>query len=253
MLRFFGKIRRQLAADNDIPKYLRYAVGEILLVVIGILIALQINNLNELRKQKISDISFLESMRSEIVLDTSLMFSRISHYESINEDIEKAVDILNDTLPPSKSETEHIASVVVQLEILVPLYKNITRNDFILASGTLNRIDPELNQKYLSYLDLMKFGYDLTNKVAQSLQSIVINNVYSKVKLNLMFSDDTNVQFDIKKLRKDQLFINAFHESVLYRNVTLVNSLNHPFERAKEVLSDIDSYIEINNIPIQTD
>ncbi len=47
MLRFFSKRRYQLAAENRAAKYLRYAIGEILLVVIGILIALQVNNWNE--------------------------------------------------------------------------------------------------------------------------------------------------------------------------------------------------------------
>ena len=49
MLRIFRNIRQKLAAENNIAKYLRYAIGEIFLVVIGILIALQINNWNENR------------------------------------------------------------------------------------------------------------------------------------------------------------------------------------------------------------
>ena len=58
MVRIFKSIRQKLAAQNlpdrqagKVAAYLRYAIGEILLVVIGILIALQINNWNELRNK----------------------------------------------------------------------------------------------------------------------------------------------------------------------------------------------------------
>ena len=52
MIPFFRKIRKQMADDNKPMKYARYAIGEIALVVIGILIALAINNWNESRKLK---------------------------------------------------------------------------------------------------------------------------------------------------------------------------------------------------------
>jgi hypothetical protein len=51
MIPFFRKIRKKMADDNKPMKYMRYAIGEIVLVVIGILIALQINNWNEDRKE----------------------------------------------------------------------------------------------------------------------------------------------------------------------------------------------------------
>ena len=47
MIPFFRKIRKKMADDNQALKYIRYAIGEIVLVVIGILIALQINNWNK--------------------------------------------------------------------------------------------------------------------------------------------------------------------------------------------------------------
>jgi hypothetical protein len=55
MLTFFRKIRKKLANDNKPLKYMRYALGEILLVMIGILLALQVNNWNEERKDRIKE------------------------------------------------------------------------------------------------------------------------------------------------------------------------------------------------------
>ncbi|MCK5400695.1 MAG: hypothetical protein KAJ28_03595 [Flavobacteriaceae bacterium] len=58
MIKFFRKIRQNLIMENKTSKYLKYAIGEILLVVIGILIALQINNWNEERKNRILEADY---------------------------------------------------------------------------------------------------------------------------------------------------------------------------------------------------
>ncbi len=65
MLKFFRRIRQRLLKEGQLSTYLLYAIGEILLVVIGILIALQINNWNEERKAKKEEISTLKELMSE--------------------------------------------------------------------------------------------------------------------------------------------------------------------------------------------
>jgi len=66
MIKFFRKIRRHLLIENKLSKYLLYAVGEILLVVIGILIALQINNQNDLRKDRIKELHYLGNIKTDL-------------------------------------------------------------------------------------------------------------------------------------------------------------------------------------------
>ncbi len=70
MLNFFRKIRKNILSVGNTRKYFKYALGEILLVVIGILIALQINNWNENRKFKIVEITKLTKLVEELVLDS---------------------------------------------------------------------------------------------------------------------------------------------------------------------------------------
>ena len=69
MMKFFIKVRQKLLSDNKFRKYLVYAIGEILLVVIGILIALQVNNWNEYNKERILEIEILEEIRENLLKD----------------------------------------------------------------------------------------------------------------------------------------------------------------------------------------
>ena len=69
MLRFFRQIRQRLLTNNRFSKYLLYAVGEILLVVIGILIAIQLDDLNDRRKERDLEIKILQEIIQNIQTD----------------------------------------------------------------------------------------------------------------------------------------------------------------------------------------
>ena len=69
MIPFFRKIRKKMADENKPMKYTRYAIGEIVLVVIGILIALQINTWNEERKTRIIETKTLKEIRANLEMD----------------------------------------------------------------------------------------------------------------------------------------------------------------------------------------
>lgn len=67
MIKFFRNIRQNLLSEGKTSKYLKYALGEIILVVIGILIALQINTWNEQRKIKNKEILYLKSLHKDLL------------------------------------------------------------------------------------------------------------------------------------------------------------------------------------------
>ena len=80
MLKFFRRIRQRLISDHKFTKYLLYAVGETVLIVIGILIALQINNWNENRKESRAIKSVLIEIKEDLIEDQlELMHSIEQH------------------------------------------------------------------------------------------------------------------------------------------------------------------------------
>lgn len=76
MIKFFRKIRQNLLSESKFSKYLIYAIGEIILVVIGILIALQINNWNEKQKEEKSELLILKTLQKDFI-ENKKMYSEI--------------------------------------------------------------------------------------------------------------------------------------------------------------------------------
>ncbi len=86
-MKIFRNVRQKLAAENKVMAYLRYAIGEIFLVVIGILIALQVNNWNSVRIEKNKESVYLKNIKRDLIeqsrsiddqLNTELDFSKMA-------------------------------------------------------------------------------------------------------------------------------------------------------------------------------
>ena len=95
MLKFFRRLRRKLLDEGKMRRYLIYAIGEILLVVIGILIALQINNWNSNRLNGIAEYTYLTRLSEDIKKDT-INFSWIARTaKSKQEMLERILNYIN--------------------------------------------------------------------------------------------------------------------------------------------------------------
>ncbi len=103
MIKFFRKIRQNLLMENKTGKYLKYAIGEIVLVVIGILIALQINNWNENSKERYVEQEYLVSLKEEFNHNLIELDSVVKS-NTFNRD--NAVELSNLMGPDSPSITE---------------------------------------------------------------------------------------------------------------------------------------------------
>ena len=98
MIKFFRPIRKALLMENKTSKYFKYAIGEIILVVIGILIALQINTWNESRKATNEENKILTALQSDFIVskerieETMVMQNRVMDYSRILVDIHERQD-----------------------------------------------------------------------------------------------------------------------------------------------------------------
>jgi len=109
MLKFFRTIRKKLIEEDNVRKYLLYAVGEILLVVIGILIALQVNNWNEQRKTLNNVNQTIQEIRSNLYQD----LNRLESQQQFAEDLINNINILQ-----NKGSTMPLDSLDVRMDMM---------------------------------------------------------------------------------------------------------------------------------------
>ena len=95
MIKFFRTIRQQLITQNKVSKYLLYAIGEIVLVMIGILLALQVNNLNEERKDRVKSHDVLMEIRENIQFNTSQFKAEIREEKIVIKSIDIVLENVN--------------------------------------------------------------------------------------------------------------------------------------------------------------
>ncbi|MEM6263389.1 MAG: DUF6090 family protein, partial [Bacteroidota bacterium] len=79
MIQFLRRARKKLLAEQKISHYLIYAIGEILLVVLGILIALWINDWNEGQKNARIEAAFLENFKNDLLIDIQTLEEKITY------------------------------------------------------------------------------------------------------------------------------------------------------------------------------
>ncbi|MEZ4897298.1 MAG: DUF6090 family protein [Saprospiraceae bacterium] len=99
MIRLIHRIRRKLMGTGKVRKYLAYAAGEIVLVVIGILIALQINNWNEARKEKRVEVKTLRELRVNLSFNAKSIAGFVEEQQGLVEDLETMIRYLDAGLP----------------------------------------------------------------------------------------------------------------------------------------------------------
>jgi len=183
MIKFFRKIRQNLLSAGKTGQYFKYAIGEILLVVIGIIIALQINNWNEDRKEKLKEAEILsyaiENLRSDslslvnIIDNANAMLQVQNDLISLSQGKMEESDITN-LNPIRKSEPNQIITKKNNLDLPNKVRSQTLKKSilayFLRTDGlefTITNYNELIEQKvrpFLGQKKLLNYGVDLSTR-----------------------------------------------------------------------------------------
>ncbi len=187
MINFFRKKRKSLADDNKVLKYSRYAIGEIVLVVIGILIALQINIWNEDRKERLKEKAYLERLKDDIVYDLRML--------KLNNDFYKDVfDYGNQALLYSEGEKIDSGS---NWNVLVSFFHASQIWPIITSSSTFEELKSSGELSLLQNIELRNtLSFYHGGGLERYNQTMGINPPYRKMVRGLIPSKIQNYMWD---------------------------------------------------------
>jgi len=241
MLTFLRKIRKSLVESGSTRKYLIYALGEILLVMIGILLALQVNNWNENRKARDTENQSLISLKEEFQKNHADLQEHILWKQEVKSEWNTFLrTVSNMTLPVNKRAVRRPVASFANYNI-----SNSTLQS-LLATGKIENLNNDSLKYFLSTWP------DVVNEYQQfqDMHSDFVIDELMHFELNL-FPDDSNSRygydnlFQSSGLRKEML-VKAY-EDMNYQNILLRNFywINIQLEKIEELEEKMDQIIHL--------
>ena len=180
MINFFRKTRKKLADDNRPLKYMRYAIGEIVLVVVGILIALYLNDLKEQKNKNLLKEYYIQAIKTDLTRDQVLI-------NEVIDSVQSQLSLLDDQINRIYDRSATIDTLI-----------KIARYEFASGGFSITYNDNSLNSLVSTgNLNLFETGF---SELLIDLEKAHREEIKLRDNLNSMYSDRLN-EYHLKYTR----------------------------------------------------
>ena len=208
MIPFFRKIRKKMADDNKPMRYARYAIGEILLVVIGILIALQINNWNEENKKGVEANEYLINLLAEFKTNQEDLKTNIEYHKFVKLKTNELSELINPN--PKEISSKRLDTLMFAM-VYYPEFKALNT---LMSSEKLELIDDYKLKTDIAYWKLTYESYRYGLKITydqfmnHAYQFIAENYQIKNIKGSRFEGDKSLFPVDAESILSNPIFEN---------------------------------------------
>ena len=227
-MKLFRNIRQKMINDRNLKRYLFYAVGEILLVMIGISLAFQVSNWDDNRIKKNAEIRFYENIRDQIIDDKQLIKSQVefnnyykARFNFVNEIIEA-----ND-----RSKIDTIGPMVRDLTQYSDFDRQGNIYETLVNSGEIKLLR---NHKIINGIRKLEEIYIYMNRMENIHYDVIMNHVSTIMSPIIKYSNS-----EIKK--PDDLFSYEFQNLV----ISLMQIMTEKDKVYNEALDEIERVLKL--------
>ncbi len=237
----FQKLKRALIKKNKLNSYLKYAVGEIILIVIGILIAVSINNWNKERQRTELKKGIFEVVLNDLKSDTAEVSKILEYYENRRSTFKRVV---NNDLSKTEIKQCNICKYIITSRKLISINERgfSQLNDY--QNSSVQHVDSLAS-------DIINF-YSVTTNSFTTLNDLIETDISNNLKIwrdkypwykDFVFNKQLNEEA-INYFRKSREYKNyvAYHYTIVYNNYVPV--LKYFQNRSKKLLERIDHRLQ---------
>ncbi|TYA53200.1 DUF6090 family protein [Formosa maritima] len=261
MIKFFRKIRQQMIKENKVSRYLLYAIGEIVLVVIGILIALQINNSNLEKKDRILEKQYMTSLLNDLESDITNINQTVSGNTELLNGLN---DLLKMIAAPSTDLTEqrllYLYSVKYTYWYFQAEFSDVTLSQ-LKNAGNFQLIQHHtISEAIINYTLGLEDCYHRYDEIKhyfhehENTQKSIFNLSLAKKVYEFIEEDNNNMLAPIETFNEmtlegnyflkfdNQLFGRYYNDILFYR--TTLNNLNLIITNQKQMAEELMQLIK---------
>jgi len=226
MIKFFRQIRFQLMGQNKTGKYLKYAIGEIVLVVIGILIALQINNFNQNQLDKVEEQNYYKNIKRQLNEDKNVLSSTIDYNNQFLEQFTYAINIIEKN---DRSMVDSLARISINLLEFSDFHRQNNIYEAMVNSGEIKLLK---NHQIIEKLQRLEEKYILINKLedthSKAALEFIVPSLISTLNVYNMSVENIELLYSYKHQNLFTLFVNLMNQkNEVYKNTSdQISSLN---------------------------
>ena len=251
MIKFFRKIRQNLLIENKTGKYFKYAIGEIILVVIGILIALQINNWNENRINRNQEQQILLQLKSEYLENLTEIDNKIRMRNEMINASHRILSVKEELLKDIPSDT--IALDLLTINNTPTFDPVIGTTNEVLSSGKLYILNNNTLKTMLTNWSgqvnrLTEYEQDLRNFSINHFYPYITNNHSLKLLFNGLWQSD---RFNFKNIDKSVVIKELIDDNNLDDYIlTISQQCIITNDEALNVRRNIESILDLINVEL---
>ncbi|MEM6801696.1 MAG: hypothetical protein AAF696_09860 [Bacteroidota bacterium] len=248
---FRGK-RQQFFAKNRFTRYLIYAIGEIFLVVIGILIALQVNNINEQHKSKVKERKYLISMRNELLNNLEIVQTETNNLDNSINGQRKLISLIN-SAKPSIDEVELSKIIGSSFSNVFELrYQDGTFKELLYSGGLITINNDSIKNEVSSWEGRMisvrkqeKGVYDAREKI---IDYMIDHGAFKMMLDDVGASNHFQISKSIRRSSTKALLASQKFENLISYHMALNISQKSYYER---LVQEIENLLNMVNRELQ--